>query len=382
MSVNLNCFDNIVGITTSTDCECFGSIGGFDSTSGLYLDSLTELGDVFNIINCQNGDSVSEVILKSETEAKNDFMADFNTNLLTHFKIKRNPFNGVVGRPTFKANKTVAYGNYAGVRMYCADVVSGTLTINKVGAVFEKTGSITVHVIDNLNNYHGNFTLPTLANKHKVSTLAEPLVLPLHSPYTENLEYYFMYEATPMNIPKNNEVKCSSCGVFRPFFNTQKPYFNSQTGGQYGWANWLMAGGLYMAKQATDIDDEDFTCLSHTTSNYMYGLTFEVSIDCKANDLICNDHFSFDGANAAIAYAVANAIRYRWAAIILEKLLRSGEINRITMVNRDEKKEQAMMFNEKYMQMMNYLISNLSFQENDCYACYNKYESVVKTIIT
>lgn len=143
-----------------------------------------------------------------------------------------------------------------------------------------------------------------------------------------------------------------------------------------------MAGGLYMTKKESDIEDEDFTCLSHTTSNYMYGLTFEVSIDCKANDLICNDSFSFDGANAAIAYAVANAIRYRWAAIILEKLLRSGEINRITMVNRDEKKEQAMMFNEKYMQMMNYLISNLSFQENDCYACYNKYESVVKTIMT
>lgn len=378
MSVAINCFDNIVGITTS-ECECFGEIGGNESTSGLYLDSLTELSDVLDAVNCQNGDSISNVILKSEVEAKNDFMTDFNTNMLTHFKVNRQSFRGTIGRPTFKTDISVNHGYYAGTRMFAADVVSGSMKVKKIGTVFNATGTIKLHIINNLNEYIGNVDLPTVANRHKVSIIDE-LVLPLHSQYTDNLEYYFIYESTPMNKPKNNEVKCSSCGMFRPRFDTKKPYFNTQTGGQYGWANWLMAGGLYMKKIQDDIDNEDFSCLLSTTSNNMYGLTFEVELDCAANDIICNDNFSFEGTNAAIAYSVANAIRYRWAAIILEKLLRSGDINRISMVNREEKKEQAMSFNEKYMQMMNYLISNLSFSENDCFSCRNKFETSVRTI--
>jgi len=374
MSVSTNCFDNIIGITKS-ECDCFGDLSGY-SLSNLYVDGLVELEEVFGANKCSESTEISTMINKSLDEAKMEFLADFNSNMLTHFKIKRQRFTGAIGRPTYKTVANINYGHYAGVRMYCADVVSGTLKINKIGTIFSADGEIELHVKDNLNNYYGSLTLDTSANKHHVSSIAG-IELPMHSPYIDNLEYYFFYETNIQNRPKANEVKCGTCGGFRPHYNTLRPYYNTQTGGQYGWANWAMVGGLYQ-KNTASAEDIDMTCLPTSTSNILYGLTFDIEFNCTANKVICDSGFDFE--RDPVALSIANAIRYRTGAIILEKTLRSTMINRFTMMNREEKKEVVDKYNEKYLMLMNYIITNLDFKQNDCFSCREKFDGGVTGI--
>lgn len=359
MSIPINCFDQIVGITQS-DCECFGEIDNFDSLSGLYIDGLVELSDVFEIVNCQNGNDVSDVIKKSFLEAKKEFMADFNSNLFSFYRTRRKDFKGVIGRVNFKRDLDAQFGDIAGVRVACADVVGGNLRIKKIGMLFNGTSTVTVHIKNNLNEYIGSVDLPTIANSHKVSVVN--IDLPLHSPYTNNLEYFFYYQTTPHLKPKNNEIKCNSCGSFRPRYNLDKPYFNSQTGGQYGWANWVMAGGLSRALTG-DPEDYDFSCLPRTTTNTMYGMTLDIELGCDSNLVICHDDMDY---TKPIPIAAAHAIRYKTGAIILEKIIRSGMINRLTMVGLDEKKETLVHWSEKYWELLNYIIRELRFDDTDC----------------
>lgn len=377
MSIPINCFDQIIGITKS-ECECFGDIDRYDSLSGLYIDGLIELSDVFNLVNCQNGNDVSEVIKKSFEEAKKEFMADFNSNLLANFRNNRKPFFGVIGRSAYKSNIDTFHGNIAGVRVACADVVGGSLKIKKVGMIFNATSTVRVHVKDNLNTYYGFWDLPTQEAANKVSSV--DLELPLHSPYTDNLEYFFYYQTSPYIKPKKNDIKCGSCGSFRPKFDMDRPYYNSQTGGQYGWANWVMAGGFSTPLPLDqDPEEKDFSCMDRRSSNMLYGITLYVDLGCDTNLILCNDSLDF---TSPIPIATAHAIRYRAGAIILEKLIRSQMINRLTMVNRDEKKEAVVYWNEKYQSLLNYIITNLNFDDTDCLCEKPKFETGVRTIMS
>ncbi|MDV7400113.1 hypothetical protein RZS08_52340, partial [Arthrospira platensis SPKY1] len=112
MSIVLDCFENVIGIT-QTDCECYGDIESQESLSGLYLDQLVELADVFQLVDCQNGSDVSEVISNSIEQAKQEFLADFNANILNRFKIRRNIFSGVIGKPTYKRTMSLTEGKIA-----------------------------------------------------------------------------------------------------------------------------------------------------------------------------------------------------------------------------------------------------------------------------
>ena len=143
------------------------------------------------------------------------------------------------------------------------------------------------------------------------------------------------------------------------------PYFNSQTGGQMGWAEWVMVGGLNVAS------DVDWTDINTTTNNYMNGLTLSVEFGCVSNDIVCQNVISFD--DNPLAMAIAHAIRYKAASMVINKLLRADIINRPTMINREEKAAVILYYNERYSTMIQYIIENLEFKFNDCYMCKDKW---------
>jgi hypothetical protein len=365
MSIEISCFDNIIGITQS-ECECFGDIGGSTSTSGLYLDGLVELTDVFNIIDCKNGNDVSEVMEKSITEAHKEFMADFNASLLNNVKMRRKRFKGFVGRPTYKTTHNLNADKIAGVRMYCAEVKGGFLKINKVGTLFSKTGTVKLHITNNRNDDIGYVVLNTSAKKHLVNHVT--IDLPLYDGFDFPIEYYFYYEIDDNNMPLANELKCGTCGGFRPRFNTQTPYIGSPHAGlKNAWADWMMVGGLYMT------NTNDFSDLTTVASNAMYGLTFDVEFGCVTDSVICDDDV-LDFESNPIALAVAHAMRFKAGSIIIDKILKSGMINRQTLINREEKEATLAYYRSRYWEIMNYIIENLSFEFNDCFACKDKWE--------
>lgn len=365
----VDCFDNVVGLSQK-DCDCF-STDGTESLSGLYVDDLVELSDVFQLVNCQNGDDVSEVIENGLNQAKREFMADFYVNILNNFKPKRVPFVGQIGKSTYKNGMKLINGKVAGVRIFCNNIEAGILKINKIGGIFSNTGTVNLTIFNNLDELVDEITINTLANKHIFTDVN--LELPLSNDGVDNLEYYIYYDTNTLNQPKDNEIKCGTCGYFKPRFNTNHPYFIGNHGEQYNWSNWVMVGGLYCDPQDTWMTFCDRVTY---TSNFMYGLTLQVEISCNSNQIICNENMDY--AKNPIHHAVAHAIRYKTGVIILDKILRSGMINRLTLLNRDEKAIQLKELNDKYWNIVTYIIDNIP--PSDCYTRKQKFEMMVSGI--
>jgi hypothetical protein len=212
------CYEYIVGLSR-TNCICYTIPADAEtSLSGLYIDELESLGAILSSVNCENNGDVFEQIERARQIAVTTFQADTNALIMQGFKLRRQNYKGSIGRAVAKQALIQSVGEYYGTRMYCANVKSGVLHITSIGTLFTQTGTIDLLIYNNLGDLITTLTLNTEANKHKQNIV--DLELPLHSPYIENLEYYFIYLAAG-NSARNNDLKCN-CGGFKPHFDISK----------------------------------------------------------------------------------------------------------------------------------------------------------------
>jgi len=355
MSVPLTCFDNIIGLSR-TECECYPEVSSTASLSNIYLDELEPLSKISDNLDCDKGKDLWLYLDRARDTAITTFLADANAMLLKYYRVKRQPYIGSIGRATKKSLLTLTSGNYYGVRLHLADVVSGEFKVTNIGGVFGSTGAINILVYNNLNEHIGTYPINVTAGQHSRNTV--DITLPTHNAYVDNLEYFFIYQLGSIT-PYNNDIKCN-CGKFKPYFDTNRPYFYTQTDG-YGWANYAMVGGFASS------DISDLSELSATTNNLMYGLTLDVEFRCRVNEVFCRD--SMDFVANPLALAIAFAIRYKAGEILLHDILRSTKINRATLVDADQAKEDINFFSQRYTDMLTYIIDSINIKGNDCFEC-------------
>lgn len=364
------CYESIVGLTR-TDCECYENLPDYaaDSLSGLYIDELIGLSFIQSLTNCDNGNDLFLNIEKARDNAITTFQADTNALLLQNFKVRRNPFYGGIGRAVSNNNVSLNTGEYLGVRMYCDNVKSGVLYIKSIGALFQDTGAIALTIYNNLGETIGTYALSTSANLHTQTTV--DLELPLHSDYIDHLEYFFVYQYDGLIRPKVNDIKCS-CGRFKPVFDCNNPYFRTKHETTYGWADWLMVGGVKSASLP------DFTDMSCGCNNYMYGLTFQVELRCKISEVLCLDQLDFEGN--PLAAAIAIAIQNKSGEVLGNWFLQSGNLNRWTLINAEQLALDVARFQKTYNDMIQYIVASADITQNDCLACKDVYEMAKRGI--
>lgn len=365
-----DCYQYIVGISR-TNCNCYDiPDDASTSLSGLYIDELESLAQISASLTCENNNDVWEQFEKSRQIAITTFQADTNALLMKGFKLRRQPFSGAIGRALAKINVASVSGEYYGVRMYCANVKSGVLVIKNIGTMFTQTGTIDVHIYNNLGELIDTVTVDTEAGKHKLNTVS--IELPLHSPYIENLEYYFIYQATA-NVARANDLKCT-CGSFKPVFNIDKPYFyNLQLDKNYGWSNWLMAAGYH-----SPTIPEAGLC-TRTSNNSMYGLTFEVDLKCKISEVLCYDSLDFESNN--IAGAMAIAIQHKWAVILASWLVSTEVLNRFNVIDNERLLADIEKWNQTYIDMITFISKEANISVNDCLVCRDVWEMAKQGIM-
>lgn len=363
MSITVpDCYESIVGLSR-TNCECYTvPDDAADSLSGLYIDELIGLSFIQSMTDCDNGNDLFANIEKARDNAITSFQADTNALLLQSFKMRRNPFYGGIGRVS-TVTTSLTVGNYLGVRMYCNNVKSGVLYIKQIGTLFAQTDAINLLVYNNLGDLVDTLPLNTTANVHTQNVV--DLELPLHSDYTDHLEYFFIYQYDGQPVPKVNDIKCA-CGSFKPVFDCNKPYFNTKHDTVYGWADWLMVGGINTATLP------DFTDCGCSTNNLMYGLTFQVELKCKIGDVLCQDSLDFVGNPLAAAMAIA--IQNKAGEILGNWVLQSGNLNRFTLINTDQLITDVANYKATYNQMVEYIVASADITQNDCLACKDIYE--------
>lgn len=361
MSAPGDCYDYIIGLYNG-DCECYdGKPADFDtSDSGLFLSELLEPSLINSLLNCDQGASIWQLMEIVRAYAIKLFISDTNALLMKSNKLTRLPFYGGIGRNKYTKTHALTAGYYAGVRMFAADIVSGYLRIKKIGGIFDTTGTVDILIYDNNGDLLHTVTIDTIANQHKLTTLASVIELPLHDEYQDNLEYWFIYQVGAA-MPKNNDLSCN-CEQWTPCFDKSHPYWSqTKSNKKNGWGDYVMVGGFYASALP------DFMNSSQTTKNDMYGLTFDVELGCKVGEVLCKDQLDFDGNT--LAQAIAVAIQKKSAALFIDKILLSPELNRIIMLDREQLSKSRDEWLSDYDTMVNYIAENTDVRVNDCLEC-------------
>jgi len=361
-----DCYDYIIGLYRG-NCECFDPKGDYTldyntSLSDLYLNELHPINNLLGLENCENSD-VWALMDRARTRAIINFVTDASSMLSQEYKLAYQPYSGVIGRIQHKKDRAINT-TYAGVVLRCNPINSGYLTLSSIGALFNFTGNITVSIYNNLDdsNFIGSYTLNTVEDTF-TNNIVEELELPLYSEYTDYLEYYFIY-TVGANQPRNNDLSCN-CGSFKPYYNLHKPYYTMQKPKEYGWANYVMVGGV-------DTDNLDF--MSDTPASvgtYMNGLTLGVDFRCKVGETLCKDALDFVGD--PVAGSIAHAIWYKAGCLLADMLMTTGEINRQTMINREQLGEYYTEWLEKYNEKLDYIARNIDMSKSDCFTCRDHY---------
>jgi hypothetical protein len=210
------------------------------------------------------------------------------------------------------------------------------------------------------NNY-GFYVLNTVADTLTYNAITE-IELPLHSDFIDYLEYYFIYTLTGQ--PRNNDLSCN-CGAFRPQYDLQVPYYTKKKPKEYGWANYVMVGGV-------ETDSLDFMNDELSPTMDMNGLIFHMEFRCKIGETLCKDSLDFVGD--PIAGAIAHAILYKAGFLLADMLISTNEINRQTMMNHEALLEYQKEWFEKYNEMIEYIVSNVDVSVSDCFICRDHYQ--------
>ena len=353
-----DCYGYIVGLYNG-ECPCydFAPADYNESQSGRYLSDLFEPKFIDGLLNCDQGDSIWTLMEDVREGAVRDFIADTNAVMMKVNRLKRQPYKGAIGRAGWTKDLSLEVGRYAGVRMFCADIVSGFIKIKKIGTLFGTTGTITLSCYNNLGDLIETWTLDTTADTHDVTTITE-LELPLHNAYVDNLEYWFIYEI-PYN-PKDNNLLCN-CGKWRPVFNLSNPYWHQiKSNKQYRWGDYLMAGGYYGTLP-------NFIDPPTTANDRTYGLTFDVELGCKVGEALCLEELDYE--SNTLAGAMSQAIQKKMGAMFVDKILLSQNLNREILTMREDLAGFKNEWLKGYYEMINYIAENVEVENNDCFEC-------------
>jgi len=354
-----DCWDYVIGLYKG-NCTCWDPKVPYHddydtSYSGLYLNKIAPLQNLQGLENCENATLWTMMAEARETAVIN-FVADLNRALSSRYTLKYRPFTGVIGRAWNNKDRAINT-TYAGVVLRCNPLKGATMTLTGIETIFSHTGTVDVTVYDNLNTNHGTYTLNTVADTRTTNDITD-LELPMYSDYIDNLEYYLTY--TVADQPRNNEL-CCFCGSFKPYYNLKFPYYTKQKKPFYGWANYVMVGGI-------EVDDVDFMDTDTVPkSKYMNGLILDVTVNCNFTKTYCDESLDFEGD--PIAGATAHAILYRSAFLLADAIHMTGEINKHIMIHHEQLIEYQKEWVVKYDEMIKYIAENIDTSQSGCFGC-------------
>lgn len=360
----MECLENIIGLS-KTECECLTDLIPSDLTtdditktnSGIYLDRLPG----FNINVASGGeDCASGGIWQIMYDAREEAIADYKEALLScvnmTYKPRANNFAGYIGQTTFSGSSNHSMA-YFGQKVKPFQIKGAYMTVKRVGIIINQSTNVTLQVYSNKNTstliFNSSPQVPVLANQLTWANLTTPLELPLWDDNMSDLTYYFVLVGNGFTA-KANKKDCG-CG---------KKQFDPAT-------NWMTFEGV----QFNDANDPD----NHSSTNSLNGIVLDVEVKCKASEIICSSQYPLDFENDAVAMGKAKAIRFRAAAIVYEKLLSTDNINRFSLMKREESIQYVGEWNNKFNEWVQYECANTTnLTNNNCLVCRETKTEILK----
>lgn len=364
----MDCLENIIGLS-QTACECLtsklpeGSDEQIDvntSESGIYLDEL----DGFNMnvadgaADCAKG-SVWDIMNKARASAIIDFKNNFLGCVGASYKPRLQNFSWQLGESSFKGSLNNVTGPYAGMRISPMQIKGGFIYIKKIGVLINQSVPVTLEIYSNENGgklIYSSTPVNTTADTLTWATLATPQELPMWSHNTEPIRYYVVMVMSGTFRPKSNKKDCGCSSRAKPY------------------DRWLELTGV----EGSDVSDINGFKVDST---YLNGIVVDADVKCKSTEIICSSEYPLDYANDGEALNKAIAIRFRAGAVAYETVLASDQLNRQTLMKREELRDYVNKWNTEFANWIKYLCENVNIDVNDCLICRTNNSSLTKSTI-
>lgn len=358
-----DCLLNIVGITRQP-CDCLADLPVSEdfptsSDSDLWLSDLVDIEAALNATDCGEL-SAWNAASNALKRAKTDFMADANKHINMRYRPVAPKFSGTIGKGNGGTIKTYQH-QWSGVRIHTRRMKNAYLKINKVGGIFSGSGELTLKIMTANGQVGDDIVFDVTANAHSVFELPQPIVLPLWQDYTdENTDYFIVYERPNFGGAKINALGCN-CGGCYPTFRLDRPIWGQNTcrNETQLWQKWAIIGGV-------DLENLTYNKLyeSSLLNPDMSGLTLNCEFYCDQQTAICpNGEFDF---TEGYSLNVANAINYKAAVYLIEKIVSSGRINRYTQLSGEDMLNLATIYQSRYMEHLSAAFDKIELN-CDCY---------------
>ncbi len=379
------CLKTLVGLSRS-DCSCFDVDRPTDyntSLSGLYIADGVSLKMTKGAADCEEG-GVWDILNTSRNMAINEVSQDLLLNISSRYDELYTPYyfkkNGLIGNKNITQAKVSPnqIKLFNGLKISYDGIKGGVFTIQGVElALLNFTGSIDVDIslyssVD-LSTPIDTVTI-TLTNQKKFygADFATPYKIDL-SEYdyeSDTIDYFLMYELpTGAAIPQANLKAGCGCGGSSDIQNNP-------------WTQFVDIKGI----SNTDIASIDNT-VSYSSS-YTMGLRVKAAATCDYLTDICDYANAFDelvgigNQDYRFASAIANIINTKAQAIVLDKIIKSSNVNRYTLFSKEGaygKRNQLLSSYQKYME---WFIQNMPLDRNNCLTCHNNRNVSINTIKT
>lgn len=379
-----NCLKNLVGLSRS-DCSCFDTDRPTDfniSQSGLYISDGLSLKVTDSASDCEQG-GVWDILETSRDRAINEFTMDYMHGIEARYGDKYTPFYSSNHKDRFIGKKNInsafvsPISDFAALRLDPKCIKGGILTIEGVELALRDISiptTVDVNLFsseDLLNPIDVVSIKLTAINTFTYEAFSTPFQIDLSDSDFDNGEInYFLAYKIPQGakVPRTKIYDGCNCS------KGSKIKYNP-------WAQYLDAYG---------VSSDEFNTLDRAkyTNSFTMGLRVKATASCNKITWLCelaNDFselMTLGDKDFKYASDLAQIINVRAKEIVLDTVLRSPNINRLTMFAKDGVRDLRNRYRKQYSEYLQWFLQYMPLHRNDCLTCHNNRNVSKNTIYT
>lgn len=355
----LECLEKMIGVTRE-DCDCLTQgltndeiLELQESNSGLFIDEVEggiDLKTVKGVDNCKN---LAEKMLGARDKAITTLGDDLIIAISNRYDKAIGPYKGPIGRPSYAATLSNTR-QFQGIRLRPKYHTDATVVLKRFQIIGNNAVSLDVYIVRTEEGYNGtggvvvfSDTINTTANNYTAVTLPNDaqgnpgLELPLQE--DGKVYEYWLYWDKQLTafLPKDTSINCNCSSTAKGVLDD------------------------YFTIQGTSFTDSTAMVSSGTLDGYSHGIVLDVEIICESKYFICREY----GDNEKVKVAMNYAAVYKAAELTIEAVLKSSEVNRFTLQNKEYLWGKRNHFRKEYDQRVQFAAAAMDPNNSDCFKC-------------
>jgi hypothetical protein len=346
----MQCIEDVVGVTRG-DCGCdFQGATPEEiekmkkSTSGLYLDEVAGGLTLRAVKSAADCTTLAKVMLTQLQVAGKLTYDAIRMGLSTKYDQAKAKYDGTIGEYTF-ARPFAPVGKFAGLRLK-SNSRDGIINLRRITLIVDASAVTDVYVIRVRRGASSGEVVFLQENVNTTAFAQTSINLPpntalrTYEDYAE-ADYFVLFDTKDGAIkPVDNKVSCN-CGDKNVRIHA-----------------FVVPNGVSVQSLT------GFDALG-ALNEYACGVVLDVQMVCGTSEFFCRQYDDRE----EIAIGISHAVLYKAAELTIEYILKSPEISRFTMQNREYLWGKRNHFKAEFNSYITYIVNEAKIYGTDCFVC-------------